>query len=72
MAFVVECEGNFENIKSFLKDKVNCINEINESNNNKIIVKINESGESDDLIFFNDTPVGDGISMIFKVKHINK
>ncbi len=69
MAFVVDCEGNFENIKTFLKEKVTCISEITQSNNNKLLVKINESGESDDLIFFNDTPVGDGISMIFKVKH---
>ena len=67
MAFVIDCEGNFNNIISFLNDKVTCISEINQINNNKIILKINDSGEKEEIMFFNDTPVGDGISMIFKV-----
>ena len=63
--FEVEFEGNYDNISSFIKEKVLCT--IHPHSNNKFLVEIN-SDDKDDLMFFNNSSMDDSISKIFKVK----
>ena len=63
---LVEYEGNYENIASFLKEKVpSC--EVSQSNNNKILVSLLNSDDKDELMFFSNFTMEDAITKIFKV-----
>lgn len=63
----VDYDGNYDNIASFLKEKVATC-EVSKSNNNKILVKLTNSDEKDELMFFSNFTTDDQISNIFKVK----
>jgi len=63
----VDYEGNFDNIRNFLNEKVSSIGEIMKTNNNKMVVKISNSEEKEELMFFSDFVMEDAISTIFKV-----
>jgi hypothetical protein len=67
MAFCsIDYEGNYDNILSFLKEKVpSC--EISQSNNHKILVKLTNSDDKDELMFFSNFTMEDAITQIFKV-----
>jgi hypothetical protein len=65
----IDYEGNYDNIRSFLKEKVpSC--EISQSNNNKLLVKLMNSDDKDELMFFSNFTMEDAITQIFKVINI--
>lgn len=67
----VDYDGNYDNIASFLREKVpSC--EVSKSNNNKILVKLPNSDEKDELMFFSTFTLDDQISNIFKVNKKGK
>ena len=67
----VDYEGNYENINSFLKEKVPS-SEISQSNNHKILVKLLTSDDKDELMFFSNFTMEDSITQICKVIYIIK
>lgn len=68
MAFCfVDYEGNFDNVRTFLKEKVTSVGEVSKTSNNKMVVKISNPDDIEELLFFSDFVMEDAISTIFKV-----
>ena len=67
---LVEYEGNFQNIFNFLKEKLPSA-EVSQSNTKKVLVKLPNEEDKDELIFLSNFTMEDGITNIFSVKYFN-